>query len=95
MAQGLNPFWPYNFGFKPLLAPIRSQLLVSHANHSATETYCMYVYVCMHACMHVCMYLCMSMYACVCMYVFVCVYVCVYVRTYVPIHLYTLLRVCS
>ena len=39
------------FGFKPLLglepmAPIRPQLLVSHANHSATETsICMYVCV--------------------------------------------------
>ena len=36
-------FWPHMFGFKPLLglepkAPIRPQLLVSHANHSATET---------------------------------------------------------
>ena len=35
--------WPNKFGFKPLLglepmAPIRPQLLVSHANHSATET---------------------------------------------------------
>ena len=34
---------PHTFGFKPLLgvepmAPIRPQLLVSHANHSATET---------------------------------------------------------
>ena len=33
----------HKFGFKPLLglepiAPIRPQLLVSHANHSATET---------------------------------------------------------
>ena len=40
--MGLNPFWPHMFGFKPLLglepmAPIRPQLLVSHANHSATE----------------------------------------------------------
>ena len=43
LAQGLNPFWPHMFGLKPLLglepmAPIRPQLLVSHANHSATET---------------------------------------------------------
>ena len=41
--RGLNPFWPHKFGFKPLLglepmAPIRPQLLVIHANHSATET---------------------------------------------------------
>ena len=40
------------FGFKPLLglepmAPIRPQLLVSHANHSATETS---MYVCMYVC---------------------------------------------
>ena len=39
LAQGIKSF----FGFKPLLglepmAPIRPQLLVSHANHSATET---------------------------------------------------------
>ena len=38
-----TPFWPHKFGFNPLLglepmAPIRPQLLVSHANHSATET---------------------------------------------------------
>ena len=51
------------FGLKPLLglepmAPIRPQLLVSHANHSATET-CMCVCVC---CMYVCMYVCV----CVC-----------------------------
>ena len=41
--RGLNPFWLHKFGFKPLLrlepmAPICPQLLVSHANHSATET---------------------------------------------------------
>ena len=43
------------FGLKPLLglepmAPIRPQLLVSHANHSATETS---MYVCMYVCMYV------------------------------------------
>ena len=43
LAQDLYPFWPHMFGLKPLLglepmAPIRPQLLVSHANHSATET---------------------------------------------------------
>ena len=66
-GTGLNPFWPYKFGFKPLLglepmAPICPQLLVSHANHSATETsICMYVCMnaCMHLCMHTCMYGCM------------------------------------
>ena len=49
--RGLNPFWPHKFGFKPLLGLepmglIRPQLLVSHANHSATETshVCMYYY---------------------------------------------------
>ena len=56
------------FGLKPLLglepmAPIRPQLLVSHANHSATEK-------------SICMYVCMCMYMCVCMYV-VSVHVCV------------------
>ena len=53
--RGLNPFWPHKFGFKPLLglepmAPIRPQLLVSQANHSATETS---MYVCMYVCMYV------------------------------------------
>ena len=43
------------FGLKPLLglepmAPIRPQLLVSHANHSATETS---MYVCMYVFMYV------------------------------------------
>ena len=52
LAQGIKSFWPHKFGFKPLLglepmAPIRPQLLVSHANHSATETS-------MYACMYVC-----------------------------------------
>ena len=52
--MGLNPFWLHKFGFKPLLglepmAPIRPQLLVSHANHSATETS---LYVCMYVCMY-------------------------------------------
>ena len=53
------------FGLKPLLglepmAPIRPQLLVSHANHSATETsICMYVwmYVCIYEYMYVCVYM--------------------------------------
>ena len=65
LAQGLTPFWPHKFGFKPLLglehmAPMLSQLLVSHANHSATETS---MYVCMYVCMDVCMDV--YMYACV------------------------------
>ena len=44
LAQGIKSFLASHvFGFKPLLglepmAPIRPQLLVSHANHSATET---------------------------------------------------------
>ena len=43
LAQGIESFLASLFGFKPLLglepmAPIRPQLLVSHANHSATET---------------------------------------------------------
>ena len=59
--MGLNPFWPHKFGFKPLLglepmAPIRLQLLVSHANHSATETS-----LCMYVCINVCMW-----YVCIC-----------------------------
>ena len=49
------------FGLKPLLglepmAPICLQLLVSHANHSATET-SMVLYVCMCVCVCVCVYL--------------------------------------
>ena len=59
--RGLNPFWPHMFGFKPLLglepmAPIRPQLLVSHANHSATKT-------------SICMY--ESLYVCVCVYIYI------------------------
>ena len=68
--RGLNPFWPHMFGFKPLLglepmAPIRPQLLVSHANHSATETS---IYVCMYVCMcvNVCIYVRECMYEYVC-----------------------------
>ena len=44
LAQGIKSFFGLHmFGLKPLLglepmAPIRPQLLVSHANHSATET---------------------------------------------------------
>ena len=53
-----------SFGFKPLLglepmAPICPQLLVSHANHSATETSIMYVF--MYICVYVCMYICVCM----------------------------------
>ena len=50
------------FGFKPLLglepmAPIRPQLLVSNANHSATET-------------SICMYVCMYVFSCNICYLF-------------------------
>ena len=43
LAQGIKSFLASRIGIKPLLglepmAPIRPQLLVSHANHSATET---------------------------------------------------------
>ena len=43
LAQGIKSFLASRFGIKPLLglepmAPIRPQLIVSHANHSATET---------------------------------------------------------
>ena len=60
LAQRIKSFWPHKFGFKPLLglesmAPIHPQLLVSHANNSATETsLCMYVCVYMYICMYVC-----------------------------------------
>ena len=46
------------------------QLLVSHANHSATESS-----ICMYVCMYVCMYACI----CVC----VCIYVLMYDYIYV------------
>ena len=69
--------WPYKFGFKPLqglepMTPIRPQLLVSHANHSVTETS---LYVCIYVCLYVCMLACMY----VCMFVYVCMYACLYV----------------
>ena len=44
------------------MAPIRLQLLVIHANHSATETS---MYVCIHVCMYAFMYVCMSIYVCI------------------------------
>ena len=74
------------FGLKPLLglepmAPIRPQLLVSHANHSATETsICMYI--CPYVCMYVCIYVCRCVYVFICMHVCtrVCMYACMYVR---------------
>ena len=64
LAQGIKPFWPHMFGLKPLLglepmAPIRPQLLVSHANHSATETS---MYVCMYVCMFVSLYVTLYVY---------------------------------
>ena len=79
LAQGIKSFLASRFGIKPLLglepmAPIRPQLLVSHANHSATETS---MYVCMYVC--VCIYVCMYMY--VCMYVCIYVYIYIYIRT--------------
>ena len=68
------------FGLKPLLglepmAPIRPQLLVSHANHSATETS-----MCMYVCMYVCMYICIYIYIYIYIYMCVCVCVCVCVN---------------
>ena len=67
--MGLTPFWPHKFRFKPLLGlepmtPMLPQLLVSHANHSATETS-----------MYVCMYVCMYVYVCVfTIYLFISIY---------------------
>ena len=66
------------------MAPIRPQVLVSHANHSATET-SMYVCICVCVCMYVYMYVsvfvymyvCMYVYVCVCVYMYICMYVCV------------------
>ena len=66
LAQGIKSFLASRIGIKPLLglepmAPIRPQLLVSHANHSATETSIyLYIYVCMYT---------------VCLYVYVCIYI--------------------
>ena len=69
------------FGLKPLpglepMAPIRPQLLVSHANHSVTETS-------MYVCMYVCIYI--YIYMCVCVCVRVCVYVCMYMYVQEPL----------
>ena len=46
------------------MAPIRPQVLVSHANHLAIKT---------SLCMYICMYVCV----CVCVYISLCVCVCV------------------
>ena len=84
LGQGIKSFLASQVWFKPLLglepiAPIRPQLPVSQANHSATET-CMYVrmYAYMYACVCVCLYICM--YVCLCMYVYMYVYMCVIVN---------------
>ena len=76
LRKGIKSFLVSQVCFKPLLdlepmAPIRPQLLVSHANHSATETLCIYVYmyVCLFVCMYVCMHVCTYVYMYVCMYV--------------------------
>ena len=62
LAQGSKSFLASQVWFQAVaglepMAPIRLQLLVSHANHSATET-------CINVCMHVCMYVCVYMYVC-------------------------------
>ena len=70
LAQGIKSFWPHTFGFKPLLelepmAPIRPQLLVSHANHSTTKTsLSVRMYVCTNVCMYTCT-LCIRAHVCV------------------------------
>ena len=69
LAQGIKSFLSSRFGIMPLLGlepmtPIRPQLLVSHANHSAT--------VCMYVCIDVCM--CVYMYVCMCVCLSVCMY---------------------
>ena len=74
------------------MAPIRPQLLVSHANHSATQTsICMYVYmyVSMYVSMYVCIYVCiyLSIYVCIYLYMYVCIYVCMYVCMYVCLYI--------
>ena len=65
----------HKFGFKPLLglepmATICPQLLVSHANHLATETS---IYVCMYVCVCVCVCVCMCVCkdGCVCVYIYI------------------------
>ena len=64
------------FGIKPLLglepmAPIRPQLLVSHANHSATKTSLTVCDVCIYVCMYA--YLCVCV--CVCVYIYIYIYI--------------------
>ena len=78
LAQGIKSFFAPQVWFQAVgMAPIRPQLLVSHAKHSATETSlcmylcmyeCMYIrtYIRMYACMYVCMYACMHVYMYVC-----------------------------
>ena len=83
LAQGIKSFLASRFGIKPLLglepmAPIRPQLLVSHTNHSATETS-------MYVCMYVYMYVCVSVFMCVFMSVFIYVYMLLFILNFVPI----------
>ena len=50
LAQGIKSFLASQVWFQAVAkAPIRPQLLVSLANHSATET-CMYVCACVRMC---------------------------------------------
>ena len=70
------------------MAPIRPQLLVPHANHSATETsICVHVcmYACIHTYIHVCMYICMNV--CVRSCVRVCVHACMHACMYVCVYM--------
>ena len=88
--RGLNPFWPHKFGVKPLLdlepmAPIRQQLLVSHANHSTTKT-CKYVYmyVCMYVCIYVCIYLLVLLFIIIIIIInlFTCLFICLFLYVF-------------
>ena len=58
LAQGIKFFlashvWFHAVARARTYAPIRPQLLISHANHSATET-CMYVSMYVYVCIFIC-----------------------------------------
>ena len=62
LAHGIKSFLVSQVWFQAVaglepMAPIRPQLLVSHANHSATETS-----ICMYVCVYICIYACIYMY---------------------------------
>ena len=86
------------FGFKPLLglepmAPIRPQLLVSHANHSATETS---MYVCPSVRPPAYLPACLSVYVRTYIYTrthMICIYLRVFLSIFLSLYLHSCLLV--